>query len=138
MALKHTLAAGIAAFSLLVTPVGLTVQWQEHGPAITATPAVSTALAAPNRPTPKKPPASGGPTFTQTGTASKTTGWQTGSGKWTDKNCATAADAYDAFRGMAYETDDQTKYNDYMDKAEAALDKGLSNGCAFSSEAWPV
>ena len=138
MALKQTLVAGVAALTLLVMPVGLTIQWHGHGPAIATTPAISTALAAPSRPAPKRPTASGGPTFTQTVTKAVTTGWQTGSGKWTDANCQSAADAYDAYYDLAANTGDPKLISGYLEKANAVLDTGLNNGCAFTNDTLPL
>jgi hypothetical protein len=135
MALKHTLAAGVAAFALLVTPIGLTTQWSDHGPAISTTPAISTAHAAPKRPTSTKAPSSGGPTFTSSGSTQKTTGWQTGQGKLSDEQCQLIADGADALKNMA------GAYLDAGDSAEGArlgaqaalaIRDGMSQGCAFT------
>jgi hypothetical protein len=137
MAMKHTLAAGVTALALLIAPVGLSVQWNEHGPALSTAPAVSTAHAAPGRPTPKKPPSSGGPTFTSSGSASRTTGWQApgGNRQMTDEQCQAVADGYDAYNDLAVEAGlagDNKSYIEYSHQAEALLNSGLDHGCAFT------
>lgn len=122
MAVKHTLVAGVTALALLITPVGLTVQWNDHGPAMATAPAVSAAYAAPNRPTTKKPPTAGGPTFTSGGTTTRTTGYQTGSGKASDFYCQAAADVYDEMQ-------------DQLADANAAGDVKSAESLALESEA---
>ena len=134
MALKHTLAAGITAFALLVTPIGLTAQWNDHGPALSTTPAISVAHAASNRPTTKKPPTNGGPTFTSNGTTQKTTGFQTRSGGLSDTFCQTIADTYDDVQDQiadANATGDTRTAAILAVEAEKILSEGMDDGCAF-------
>jgi hypothetical protein len=97
MPVKHALAAGVTAIALLVAPVGLTIQTGDYGRAIATTSAISTAHAAVSRPTPKKAPSNGGPTFTSSGgQSSRTTGYQSGSGNASNELCQDAAGLYDA------------------------------------------
>ncbi len=143
MAVKHTLAAGVAALALLVTPVGLTAQWSEHGPAISNTPAVSTAYAAPNRPTTTTPPAPGGPTFTSSGTASKATGWQTrpGKGRFTDADCQNVAETVDQDLDNAADAGaagDGRGAIYWMNLAETTASSAMDQGCAFSGLPLPL
>jgi hypothetical protein len=134
MAVKHTLAAGVAAFALLVTPVGLTAQWNDHGPAISTAPAISMAHAAANRPTTMEPPADGAPTITSSGTTSKTTGYQTGSGKVGDDWCQVAADRIDRYGNHAAVADaagDSRAAQNWRELAQKVESLGADEGCAF-------
>jgi len=141
MAVKHTLAAGVAALALLVTPVGLTAQWSNHGPAISTAPAISTVHAASNRPNTTKPPTNA-PTFTSSGTASKTTGWQTGSGSCNDACCQQLADSYDAYMDKYYSAILNAPPGRSKEllklQAEAQLSGGMDAGCAFSGPNLPA
>jgi hypothetical protein len=134
MAVKHTLAAGVAALALLIAPVGLTVQWNDHGPALATAPAVSRVHAAASRPTPKKSPADGGPTFTSSGATSKTTGYQTGSGSVDDDWCQTAADKYDRYQGYvatATAVGDTKSAEMWADLSVKVENLAGDEGCAF-------
>lgn len=133
MALKHTLIAGVAALSLLVAPVGLTVQWNEHGPKLAAEPAIPSAFAAANRPNPKKPPMSGTPTFTSNGNASKPEGWQTGTGNLSDDQCQAVAETISQFLDNAMEATDPETSTYWVIRAETNADLGMDQGCAFAN-----
>jgi hypothetical protein len=140
MAVKHTFAAGVAALTLLFAPVGLTIQWSEHGPAMSTTPAISTVHAA-NRPTPKKAPSNGGPAFTSGGATQKTTGWQTPGGMMTDNQCQAVADKFDEYTDNMIAADiagDYQAASDWGDKAIAILGSGEKYGCAFTGPMIPA
>ena len=135
MAMKHTLTAGVAALALLVTPVGLTAQWSDHGPAISTTPVISTAHAAPNRPTTTKPPATGGPTFTSSGNVSKTRGFHPS--LFIDKMneyCQGMADAYDGVMDLAgyhQDANNGPKALEMYNRADEIKQTAESRGCVF-------
>jgi hypothetical protein len=134
VAVKHTLAAGVAALALLIAPVGLTVQWNDHGPAISTTLAISTVHAASNGSTPKKPPASGGPTFTSSGTASRTEGFASPGGKWSNEMCQEAAELFDFFNDELAEanaTGDSRVSLWMAQEAQTIENAATSNGCVF-------
>jgi hypothetical protein len=134
VAIKHTLVAGLTAFALLIAPVGLSVQWNERGPALSTAPAISTAFAAPSRPTPKKPPANGGPTITSGGTASRTTGFQTRAGGISDELCQAYADEIDEtaeYADIAAAGGDPGAAIFWTQQAQAAESEGMDMGCAF-------
>ena len=136
MAVKHTLVAGITAFALLITPVGLTAQWSDHGPAISTAPATSTAHAAPNQPTPKKPPANGGPVVTTSGgNVSKTRGFHPSLlvGQMSEY-CQAMADIYDNAIDLAeyYNSiGNLDKTFEMAQRAGAIESDAQSRGCVF-------
>ena len=137
MRLKHTLAAGVAALALLVTPVELTAHWSDHGPSISTAAAVEMAHAASNRPTSTKPPTNGAPTITSSGgNASRTQGFQTGQGRFTDEQCQMLADAID--RGAIASWNDKADHpasdgtRDFdSENAQDLASYGMDGGCAF-------
>lgn len=130
-AVKHLTIAGVVALAALVAPVGVAFQWGDQGPSVTGGKAVSTVYAAPSRPIPKKPP-SGGPTFTSSGTASKTTGYQSGSGTTSDETCQGAADAYDHLMGQFFDAPDGSdRSNDLRARALRIESAAADAGCVF-------
>ena len=133
---KRTFVAGVTALALLATPVGITAQWCDHGPKISAAPAVSTVHAAESRPTSTKPPSKSGPTFTSSGTA-KATGYQTrpGTGRFTDDDCQAVAETVEQYIDNFVEAGATGNVNsaiEWRELAEATASAGLDQGCALS------